>query len=168
MPKPLYGYPVTRVINEGYDAQNLDSEDNIAHPDLTGLKVLVVDDEPMNLIVAEGIFRNFGMSTDLAGSGQEAIAKFRKNNYDVVFMDHMMPEMDGVEAMKLIKTAAKERDKKAIVIALTANAVSGAREMFMREGFDGFIAKPMSIPEFEHVMLKVLAQNGKGRGGQAS
>ena len=83
-------------------------------------------------------------------------------------MDHMMPEMDGVEAMKLIKTAAKERDKKAIVIALTANAVSGAREMFMREGFDGFIAKPMSIPEFEHVMLKVLAQNGTDRGGQAS
>lgn len=168
LPKPLYGYPVTKVINEGYNAQNLDSEDNIAHPNLAGLKVLVVDDEPMNLIVAEGIFRNFGMSTDLAGSGQEAIAKFRKNNYDVVFMDHMMPEMDGVEAMKLIKTAAKERDKKAIVIALTANAVSGAREMFMREGFDGFIAKPMSIPEFEHVMLKVLAQNGKGRGGQAS
>ena len=62
----------------------------------------------------------------------------------------------------------KVGDKKAIVIALTANAVSGAREMFMREGFDGFIAKPMSIPEFEHVMLKVLAQNGTDRGGQAS
>ena len=68
----------------------------------------------------------------------------------------------------LIKTIAKDSDKKAVVIALTANAVSGAREMFMREGFDGFIAKPMSIPEFEHVMLKVLAQNGTDRGGQAS
>ena len=75
-----------------------------------------------------------------------------------------MPEMDGVEAMKIIKTIAGEQNKKTAVIALTANAVSGAREMFMKEGFDGFIAKPMSIPEFEHVMLRVLAQNGTKRG----
>ena len=168
LPKPLYGYPVTRVINEGYDAEGLDSEDQVAHPNLRGVKALVVDDEPMNLIVAEGIFRNFGMITDLAGSGKEAVAKCRKNDYDVVFMDHMMPEMDGVEAMKLIKAIAKDKDKKAIVIALTANAVSGAREMFMQEGFDGFIAKPMRIPEFEHVMLKVFAHNGTSRGGQIS
>ena len=108
------------------------------------------------------------MITDLVGSGKEAVAKCRKNDYDVVFMDHMMPEMDGVEAMKLIKAIAKDKDKKAIVIALTANAVSGAREMFMQEGFDGFIAKPMRIPEFEHVMLKVFAHNGTSRGGQIS
>ncbi len=168
LPKPLYGYPVTRVINEGYEATGLDSIDQITHPNLRGIRALIVDDEPMNLIVAEGIFKDFEMHTDVAGSGKEAIEKYRKHDYDVIFMDHMMPEMDGVEAMKLIKAAAKERDKKAIVIALTANAVSGAREMFMREGFDGFIAKPMSIPEFEHVMLKVLAQNGTDRGGQAS
>ena len=168
LPKPLYAYTVTRVINEGYNARGLDSEDQITHPDLKGLRVLVVDDEPMNLIVAEGIFKNYEMSTDLAGSGKEAVEKFRKNNYDVVFMDHMMPEMDGVEAMKLIKTIAKDSDKKAVVIALTANAVSGAREMFMREGFDGFIAKPMHIPDFEHVMLRVLAHNHMDRGGQVS
>ena len=74
----------------------------------------------------------------------------------MVFMDHMMPEMDGVEAMKHIREAASEIGKSPIVIALTANALSGAREMFAKEGFDGFIAKPIDTAEFERVMKRVL------------
>jgi CheY-like chemotaxis protein len=68
----------------------------------------------------------------------------------------MMPEMDGVEAMKLLKAAASEYGRTIPVVALTANAVSGAREMFIREGFDGFIAKPINTSDFERVMLHVL------------
>ena len=74
-------------------------------------------------------------------------------------MDHMMPEMDGVEAMKRIRQVADESGRKPIIIALTANALSGAREMFMKEGFDGFIAKPIDIGEFEHVMKRVLPED---------
>ena len=165
MPKPLYAYPVIKVINEGRDAQNLSATVQTARPNLKGLNVLVVDDEPMNLVVATGIFRDYEMVVDTAGSGKEAISKFRKNDYDVVFMDHMMPEMDGVEAMKLIKAEAAEMNKSIISIALTANAVSGAREMFIQEGFDGFIAKPISIPDFERVMLRELTKKGSGKGG---
>ena len=168
LPKPLYGYLVTRVINEGYEVGGLDSIDQVSHPDLRGLRALIVDDEPMNLIAAQGLFRDYEMYTDIASSGKEAVEKYKKNDYDIVFMDHMMPEMDGVEAMKLIRAAAKERGKEAVVVALTANAVSGARDMFMKEGFDGFIAKPMNISEFEHVMLRVLARNSANTGGQAS
>ena len=168
LPKPLYGYLVTRVINEGYEVGGLDSIDQVSHPNLRGLRALIVDDEPMNLIAAQGLFRDYEMYTDIASSGKEAVEKYKKNDYDIVFMDHMMPEMDGVEAMKLIRAAAKERGKEAVVVALTANAVSGARDMFMKEGFDGFIAKPMNISEFEHVMLRVLARNSANTGGRAS
>jgi CheY-like chemotaxis protein len=84
-------------------------------------------------------------------------------------MDHMMPEMDGVEAMKRIKKAAYDLDKREIrVVALTANVVSGAREMFINEGFDGFIAKPINISDFERVMLQVLPGSGSNEGGDAA
>jgi CheY-like chemotaxis protein len=83
-------------------------------------------------------------------------------------MDHMMPEMDGVEAMKKLRVIADQRDRKLIIIALTANAVSGAREMFLKEGFDGFISKPIDINEFERVMSRVMSDGKKSRIGGAS
>ena len=76
-------------------------------------------------------------------------------------MDHMMPEMDGVEAMKQIKAASSDLGRDIIVVALTANAVSGAREMFIKEGFDGFIAKPINTSDFERVMTRVLSGPAK-------
>ena len=127
------------------------------------MKALVVDDEPMNLVVATSLFREYEMILDTADSGKEAVRKFKDNDYDLIFMDHMMPEMDGVEAMKKIREAASDLGKTAIVVALTANAVSGAREMFIREGFDGFIAKPINIADFERVMLRVLPESMTGR-----
>jgi CheY-like chemotaxis protein len=128
----------------------------------------VVDDEPMNLVVASCLFRDYEMVVDTADSGKDAIRKFRDNDYDIVFMDHMMPEMDGVEAMKRIKEAAGDMGKTAAIVALTANAVSGAREMFIKVGFDGFIAKPINTADFERVMLRVLNGEGAGRGGDRS
>ncbi|MCR5801392.1 MAG: response regulator [Lachnospiraceae bacterium] len=168
MPKPLYAYPVIKVLNEGRAAKNLDSPDYIEKPDFTGVKALIVDDELMNLVVASGLFREYGMIVDTAESGKESIKKFRAGNYDVIFMDHMMPEMDGVEAMKQIRKSGSDLAKPSRVIALTANAVSGAREMFMREGFDGFIAKPINIADFERVMIKVLPQKAYEKGGDRS
>ena len=156
MPKPLYAYPVIRVLNEGHNVRDMAVADESERPSFKGIKALVVDDEPMNLVVAAGIFRDYEMIVDTAGSGKEGISKYREGDYDVVFMDHMMPEMDGVETMKHIKSIAMERHNPTIMIMLTANAVSGAREMFMKEGFDGFLAKPLSIPDFERVMLKAL------------
>ncbi|MCR5487896.1 MAG: response regulator [Lachnospiraceae bacterium] len=156
MPKPLYGFPVTKVLNEGKEARNLEITNEKGRPFFEGARVLVVDDEPMNLVVATGLFRDYRMETETAGSGRQAIEKCAETDYDVIFMDHMMPEMDGVEAMKRIREEAKERGRKPVVVALTANAVSGAREMFLAEGFDGFIAKPININDFERVMKHVL------------
>ncbi len=166
MPKPLYAYPVIWVVNEGKDAASLVSAQIRERPVFKGVKALVVDDDPMNLVVATGLFKEYEMIIDTADSGKNALSKFRDNDYDVVFMDHMMPEMDGVEAMKLIKAAAAEMNRSIIVIALTANAVSGAREMFMAEGFDGFIAKPINIADFERVMLRELPGLADTKGGE--
>lgn len=77
-----------------------------------------------------------------------------------------MPEMDGVEAMKRIKTMAADMEKEAIVVALTANVVSGAREMFINEGFDGFIAKPIDTSDFERVMKNLLPVTGTAEEGR--
>lgn len=157
MPKPLYGLPVTQILN-GENSVG-DALSDGAKPVFSGVRALVVDDEPMNLVVATGVFRDYKMLTDTALGGAEAIEKFRRADYDVIFMDHMMPEMDGVEAMKRLREAAAELKRSPVIIALTANAVSGAREMFLREGFDGFIAKPIDINDFEWVMKRVLPES---------
>ena len=108
------------------------------------------------------------MVVDTADSGKEALTKYDLAEYDVVFMDHMMPEMDGVETMKKLRFIADRRDRKLIVIALTANAVSGAREMFLKEGFDGFLSKSININDFERVMTRVMSGGKKGRNGGVS
>ncbi len=168
MPKPLYSLTVVRILSGDVRSVQMAAEVCERRPVLDGKKALIVDDEPMNLVVASGLFKDYNMVVDTAGSGKEAIEKFRKNDYDVVFMDHMMPEMDGVEAMRRIREAASEMDKPARVIALTANAISGAKEMFLREGFDGFISKPIRIVDFERTINKVLPNPGSGReGGRA-
>ena len=167
MPKPLYAYPVIKVLNEGLSAGDLSLFGQSVKPSFKNVKALVVDDEPMNLVVATELFKEYDMLTDTAGSGRDAISKYQENEYDVVFMDHMMPGMDGVEAMKRIKSAAADKHKNVIVIALTANVVSGAREMFIKEGFNGFIAKPINIADFERVMIRELPKSDVDKGGQA-
>ena len=122
----------------------------------------------MNLVVATGLFSGYQMITDTAGSGKEAISKFRNNDYDVVFMDHMMPEMDGVEAMKHIKAAADEMDKSVIVIALTVNAVSGAKEMFMKEALTDLLPslsffRTLSVSCSGNLQKKVQVREGRHR-----
>jgi CheY-like chemotaxis protein len=154
--KPLYGCSVMKVLNgEAVPVIEAGSETS-RKPVLDGVRALVVDDEPMNLVVATGLFREYNMIIDTARSGMESLARFAKNDYDIIFMDHMMPEMDGIEAMKRLREAAVQKGRNVCIVALTANAVSGAREMFLREGFDGFISKPINISDFDRTINKLL------------
>ncbi|MEE3468173.1 MAG: ATP-binding protein [Eubacterium sp.] len=165
MPKPLYGIPIVQILNkEDVFESEYDKQKNKLS--LAGLTALVVDDEPMNLVVATGLLRDYKMFSDTAESGMEALRKYEKEDYDVIFMDHMMPEMDGVEAMKRLREMGDHLGRTPVIVALTANALSGAREMFMKEGFDGFIAKPIDIAEFERVMRNVLPQVGTSEEGR--
>jgi CheY-like chemotaxis protein len=123
---------------------------------LGGINALVVDDEPMNLTVATSIFERYGMKTDTALSGQEAIDMCKEKKYDIVFMDHMMPQMDGIETVRRIRLEAGLNRQDTAFVALTANAVSTAREMFASEGFDGFVSKPIVLAELERVLRNVF------------
>lgn len=107
-------------------------------------KILIVDDNAVNLKVAEGLLEPLGMEIDTASGGKDAVEKISRSAYDLILMDHMMPEIDGVETTHIIRRFYSEYDKVPI-IALTANAVSGAKEMFIREGMNDFVSKPVEV-----------------------
>ncbi len=108
-----------------------------------GYKILVVDDNMINRRVARTFLQSYGFEIDEAANGKEAIALVDKTCYDIIFMDHMMPEMDGIETVQIIRSECGENGSKPVIIALTANAMGGVREMFLRNGFEDFLAKPL-------------------------
>ena len=107
-------------------------------------EILIVDDNPINLTVAEGLLEPLHMKISTALSGKEALEMLEKNHYDIIFMDHMMPELDGVETTRIIRRLHPEYNETPI-IALTANAISGMKEMFLSEGMNDFVAKPIEV-----------------------
>ena len=121
-------------------------------------KILVVDDNEMNLKVFSGLLKNHGMQIDTAMSGKECLARIEQNAYHMIFMDHLMPEMDGVETLRQIRELKTNRSKDAVIIILTANAVSGAREMFLEEGFDDYLSKPIIAIKLEQMIQKYLPE----------
>ena len=115
--------------------------------------VLVVDDVATNLYVADGLLSLYQLKVETASSGFEAIEKAEGGAvYDVIFMDHMMPRMDGIEAMQKLR----ELGYTGAIVALTANALVGNDEMFMQKGFDGFISKPIDIRQLDDVLKKLI------------
>jgi len=115
--------------------------------------VLIVDDVESNLYVAKGLLQPYKLSIDTADNGMEAIEKIKSGKvYDIIFMDHMMPEMDGVEAVKIIR----ESGYTSPIIALTANIIGGQAEIFLKSGFDGFISKPIDIHQLDSVLNKFI------------
>lgn len=119
-------------------------------------KVLVVDDNAMNLKVMARLLLPYRIRADMAGSGQEALHKLDTMEYDCVFLDHMMPEMDGVETLHRIRKKPGAYFQSLPVIAFTANAIGGAREMFMEEGFNDFIAKPIELSVLERMLRRYI------------
>jgi len=120
-------------------------------------KILVVDDNEINLNVADGFLKLFGIEADRALSGVQAVGMVKQKEYDIVFMDYLMPDMDGAEAAQEIRKlgGAYERMK---IIAFSANAVSGAKEMFFSSGFDDFLSKPIEFDKLTELLLKWLPE----------
>lgn len=142
--KPIYSFSLSAAMGIGEKfVRSDDAESNVSFT-APEAYVLIVDDNDINRAVAKGVIEPLGMQVDLAASGAECIEKVRNFRYDIIFMDHMMPEMDGIEAAHIIKQRFPSYADVPI-IALTANAAGGAREMFLREGMSDFIAKPISL-----------------------
>lgn len=119
-------------------------------------RLLVVDDNKVNLKVFKGLLKNNNMQIDTAMNGKECLELMKENHYHIVFLDHLMPDMDGVETLNQAKMLKNSKSQDAVMIVLTANAVSGAREKFLQEGFDDYLSKPISLPLLKEMILKYL------------
>lgn len=119
-------------------------------------RVLIVDDNPLNLEVAAALMQPYRMQISTADSAVRAIEMLREDKFDIIFMDHMMPDIDGVEATRIIRDSIGEYYSELPIIALTANAVNGAREMFLKAGMNDFLAKPIEVEALDRILRNHL------------
>lgn len=122
-------------------------------------KILVVDDSEMNLYVVENLLKRTKVQVVKALSGKECLEKIEKEHYDIVFLDHMMPGMDGIETLERAKKLAGSRCKNSPFIALTANAIAGVRDMFLNKGFDDYLSKPVDSKALEKMLIRHLSKD---------
>ena len=165
--KPLYSLNFCQTINhETPQTENLTEDyQSFTAP---GAHILIVDDNEMNLKVAVGLLKPLEMKVDLASGGKEAIRMARKTKYDIIFMDHMMPVMDGVETTEQLRALEGDYFKNVPIIALTTNAQADAREKFAQAGMDDFVAKPIEMKEICSKIKRWLPRELVLTGGQKS
>ncbi|MDR2351979.1 MAG: response regulator [Deltaproteobacteria bacterium] len=151
---PIYSLPLANILNdvdlrENYQRQSSTTMVRFTAPEA---RVLVVDDIMTNLKVAAGLLAPFKMKVEICESGAETLELLKRNDYDLIFMDHMMPVMDGVETTAKIRALPKGKDIP--IIALTANAVSGVKEMFLASGMNDFLSKPIEPSKLEGILIR--------------
>jgi signal transduction histidine kinase/CheY-like chemotaxis protein len=156
---PVHALSIANIINHKREMRG-GAEKGKAAAKFTApaARVLIVDDIATNLKVAQGLLLPYNMLIDTCTTGAASIELFKKHKYDLVFMDHMMPGMDGIEAAALIRAWEKEQapefPKETPVIALTANAISGMREMFLERGFNDYLAKPIEMFKLHQILKR--------------
>ena len=155
---PAHCVSVANAINESgleyHERRGVDVR--FSAPDA---RILLVDDIHTNLKVAEGLLAPYNIQIDVSSNGLDSVSRIQNNIYDIVFMDHMMPGMDGVEAVRIIRHLEGEYFRKLPIVALTANAVSGTREMFLANGFNDYLAKPIELEKLAELLDKWIPVN---------
>ena len=148
--RPAYVVSVANVLNNRLEVVSHDQKSGkfIA----PASRILVVDDIHTNLVVTAGLLAIYRSHVDTCTSGAEAILMVQREHYDIIFMDHMMPEMDGIEATKAIRALDGEYYKHIPIIALTANALIGMKEMFLSNGFNDYLSKPIEISKLDAIL----------------
>jgi len=155
---PVQSVSIANVLNGQTERQKYHESADMIQYTYPKARVLVVDDISINLMVVEGILVPYKVAVDTCLSGAEALELAKQHDYDIVFMDHMMPEMDGIETTAAIRGWEKEQEDAGIIrnavtiVALTANAVSGMEEMFIGNGFNDFLAKPIDVSKLDKVL----------------
>ncbi|MGN0367596.1 MAG: PocR ligand-binding domain-containing protein [Wujia sp.] len=159
MHKPICIYNLFAVLqNMSMETERLDAKEDELNFELPGVRALVVDDNEVNLTVAAGLMEPFHMELDTATSGMEAVKMVGEKQYDIIFMDHMMPEVDGIETTHMIRDLS-DAYKQIPIIALTANAVSGSREMYLKEGLNDFVPKPIELGVLIETLKKWIPED---------
>ena len=155
---PVYSITMANVLNDIPESASLQDKNLKIHFTAPDAKILIVDDISTNLRVAKELMAPYNMYVHTCLSGSEALSLVKDNYYDLVFMDHMMPGMDGIEATSFIR-ALESGDgyfQKLPIVALTANALSGQREMFLENGINDFLAKPIDIQKLNDILERWL------------
>jgi len=137
-------------------SQHKEYRESFTAPDA---KILVVDDTIMNLTVIKGLLKQTKIQIDTALNGAECLKLVQKTHYDIIFIDHMMPGMDGIETLRAMKVLDDNLNKETPVISLTANAISGAREKYIAAGFQDYLTKPINSVKLEELMVKLLPKD---------
>ena len=119
-------------------------------------RILIVDDNKVNLTVAKGLIKETKVQVDTVLSGEEALDKVKTNRYHIILLDHMMPVMDGMETLKRMREQEENASRDAVVIALTANAISGSREQYISAGFEDYLSKPINASRYKEMIRKYL------------
>ncbi|MDR1977259.1 MAG: transporter substrate-binding domain-containing protein [Synergistaceae bacterium] len=153
---PAYAVSVANTLN-GLSVEERYEEDAIVRFTAPEARILVVDDNQTNLKVAQGLLLPYRVQVDVCERGEDAIALGKAHRYDMIFMDHMMPGMDGIEATARLR--GMEQCDGVPIVALTANAVSGMREMFLENGMNDFLSKPIDPSKLESILYKWIPQN---------
>jgi len=144
-------------IKESEEKENMrEQSGEKADFDLSHAKVLAVDDTNTNLMVIKALLKKTNLQLDTATGGKECLEMTGNKKYDVILMDHMMPEPDGIETLHLIRNDKENINRETPIVVLTANAIVGMREMYMEEGFDDFLSKPVDPDELERVLAKFI------------
>jgi CheY-like chemotaxis protein len=144
-----------QMLNAAANAPEIDESSVDEGPDTwPDAKILVVDDTPVNLVVAKGMLKNSEAEIDTCESGEDALEMMKANHYDIVFLDHMMPGMNGIETLNHAKTKEFSKDTK--FIALTANAGANARAEYIAYGFDDYLPKPFKGAEMMRILKACL------------
>ncbi len=157
LPQAIYD---DQPCNYEYRVQMQDITEEAFHQTFTApqAKILVVDDNPVNLKVAEGLMQPYQMQIQTAQSGQECLELLETERYDLILMDYMMPEMDGVDTLRAIRCRRGEYFEIVPILALTADAVSGAEERFLQYGFADYISKPIDVKKLDEKLKKYLVK----------
>lgn len=135
--------------------RRMKAELSVRKPYAKGSRILIVDDNQINLAVLEGLMKDYEVELDCAISGKRALKMIRAKEYDLILLDHLMPEMDGIETLGHIRDMGG-RYEKLPVVALTANVSGDSRRRYMQAGFSDFLEKPISVPELERVLEEFL------------
>ena len=154
---PLTSRLLSRLL--GVKADDLTAEEadgGMTAVRLHNVRLLVIDDIEINLMIAKETLLAYGGQVDIVDSGETAIEMIKRNDYDLVFMDHMMPDMDGVNTTKIIRAMPDEKFKSLPIIALTANVVGDVRELFVSSGMNDYLSKPLEHTEIERVLKEWL------------
>lgn len=153
--KPLSIYQFVNIINKTEKEAVKIPVISFTAPEA---RILVVDDNEVNLLVARGFMKRYGISIEMATRGIDAVRMVERKRYDIIFMDHLMPEMDGIETAEAIRKIDREYARMIPIVALTANVAGDVRKMFIKKGFSDFMSKPIQSDILNSILLKNLPE----------